>query len=54
MSAARSAAAMLTGILLRNAASPARAQVVTGQLVDASAGRPIATAFVQLIDAAGA
>ncbi|HEX2168201.1 MAG TPA: carboxypeptidase regulatory-like domain-containing protein [Longimicrobiales bacterium] len=55
MLAARSAAALVTGVLLLNAAFPAhaQAQVVTGQLVDASAGRPIATAFVQLIDAEG-
>lgn len=55
MSAARSAAALLTGVLLLNAVFPARAQaqVVTGQLMDASAGRPVATAFVQLIDAEG-
>ena len=50
----RLAAALLLGTVLLSAPSMARAQVVTGQLVDVSAGRPVVAAFVQLIDLTGA
>jgi len=40
-------------LLLLAAAAPARAQVVVGRLVDGSAERPVAEAFVQLIDTSG-
>lgn len=54
MPVARSAAARLAAFLLI-AVFPAEAlsQVVTGQLLDASAGRPVASAFVQLLNAEG-
>ncbi|HEX6135048.1 MAG TPA: carboxypeptidase regulatory-like domain-containing protein [Longimicrobiales bacterium] len=40
-------------LLMAAAVCPLRAQVVVGRLVDASANRPIAAAFVQLLDSAG-
>ena len=46
----------IAAILLLLALLPqrtAQAQVVTGRLMDAAAGRPVASAFVQLVDAAG-
>lgn len=55
MPAVRSAAALQAAVLLLMAACPAGAwsQTVTGQLMDASAGRPVASAFVQLLNADG-
>jgi hypothetical protein len=40
-------------VLLCLGATPLPAQIVTGQLMDANADRPVAAAFVQLLDSAG-
>ncbi|HSJ29781.1 MAG TPA: carboxypeptidase regulatory-like domain-containing protein [Longimicrobiales bacterium] len=50
---ARPAIAAIPLLLTLLAQRPAHAQIITGRLTDAAAGRPVASAFVQLVDAAG-
>ncbi|HSK20966.1 MAG TPA: carboxypeptidase regulatory-like domain-containing protein [Longimicrobiales bacterium] len=50
---ARPAVAAILLLLTLLPQRTAQAQVVTGRLMDATAGRPVASAFVQLVDAGG-
>ncbi|HEX6306764.1 MAG TPA: carboxypeptidase regulatory-like domain-containing protein [Longimicrobiales bacterium] len=53
MPSPRGRTALFALLLLGIASRPLHAQVVVGRLIDTSANRPIAAAFVQLLDSAG-
>lgn len=48
-----SARSIVMALLLCVGSGPLQAQIVTGQLVDVNANRPVAAAFIQLLDSAG-